>query len=80
MLAGISRRDSICSISFVAVPRATPLARLNDTVTDGNSPVWLTCSGVVPAWELITPRSGVIEFNPATEDEPELPDDPPDLK
>ena len=34
-------------------------ARLNDTVTDGNSPVWLSDSGVVLACALATLNSGV---------------------
>ena len=34
-------------------------ARLKDTVTEGNKPVWLTASGVVLAWALATVSSGM---------------------
>ena len=35
-------------------------ARLKDTVTEGNKPVWLMASGVVLAWSLATVSSGML--------------------
>ena len=44
----------------VASLRETPSARLNDVVTEGNNPVWLTASGVVLAWLLATVSRGTL--------------------
>jgi len=35
-------------------------ARLKDTVTEGNKPVWLTASGIVLDWPLATASSGMV--------------------
>src|SRR5208282_5188492 len=47
MLAGNWMSFSICSMAFVASPNEAPGARLNDSVTTGNCPWWLTARGVL---------------------------------
>jgi len=46
----------------VASLKETPGARLNDTVTDGNRPVWLTDSGVVLEAEVAMALSGTLPW------------------
>ena len=53
-----------------------PPAKLNDTVTEGNSPVWLTCSGVVFDDAFITLISGEIRLSPAVVEDPVADDRP----
>ena len=48
MEAGSPIPRSTPSMAFTASPSATSGARLNDRVTDGSCPWWLTCSGVMP--------------------------------
>jgi len=48
MLAGSSTSRSTSWIARVAWPRDTPGARLNEIVTAGNWPWWLTDSGAAP--------------------------------
>src|SRR3954463_3655050 len=44
---------AVCSTRETASPSATPCRRLNDNVTDGSCPVWLTDCG--PAvWRVVT--------------------------
>ena len=38
--------------------KETPGSRLNETVTDGNNPVWLIASGVVLSWLVAMANSG----------------------
>ena len=46
----------------VASPNETPGARLKETVTEGNNPVWFTASGVVPGWAVVTVTNGTFPF------------------
>ena len=48
--------DWIC---VTASPRATPGARLNEIVTDGSCPVWLTLKGPAPVVTRATVLSGI---------------------
>ena len=50
-------RSAACT-AFTASPRATPAARLNDSVTAGNWPWWLTSSGVVRGAKCVKALSG----------------------
>ena len=57
MVAGNVARASF-STSSVAGPRDTPGARLNESVTDGTWPEWLTVIGPTPALIRATESSG----------------------
>ena len=57
-------RSSIWLTSRVASLSDIPFARLNDTVTDGNSPVWFTCKGVVLVCAVVMVASGLIALIP----------------
>src|SRR5271157_6310297 len=56
---GVPSRFCICVMLEVASLNDTPGARLKETVTDGNKPVWLIDKGVVLAWPLATASSGM---------------------
>ena len=47
-----------CSTYCVAVPSATPARRLNESVTEGTCPEWLTESGVTVSTVVVTELSG----------------------
>ncbi len=47
-----------CSIRVTASPSALPSGRLNESVTAGNCPWWLTLSGAVETSYLATAPSG----------------------
>ena len=55
---GVPRLCCIPSIAAAASLKENPGARLKDTVTEGNRPVWFTVRGVVPVWALVTAFSG----------------------
>ena len=57
---GVPSRFCIWSMLSVASLKDTFGARLKDTVTEGNKPVWLMASGVVLAWPLATASSGML--------------------
>ncbi len=57
---GVLSRCCNWSISSVASLRETPGARLKETVTEGNRPVWFKASGVVVCVGLAMVNSGVL--------------------
>src|SRR5580693_10151555 len=58
MLAGNWMSFSICSMAFVASPSEAPGARLNDSVTTGHCPWWLTARVVFVVRILTKAESG----------------------
>src|SRR6266851_1270417 len=64
---GVLSSACICWIFCTASPSATPGARLNDTVTAGNWPWWLTVSGAVLLVKRATVLIGICApFEPVT--------------
>ena len=57
---GAPIRFCIWSMASVASLKDLFVARLKDTVTDGNKPVWLIASGVVFAWLVATASRGIL--------------------
>ena len=57
IVAGSSARAA-ASTCATASPSATPGRRLNESVTDGSWPVWLTDSGPTPVSTRVTLESG----------------------
>src|SRR5215467_5201979 len=53
-----STSAAVCCTSLSAVPSDVPVARLNDTVTDGNWPEWFTVTGPTVYLKLATVLSG----------------------
>ena len=58
MLAGSPMRRAAPSTALTASPRATPGARLNESVTDGKRPWWFTCSGAALGSKRVSAVSG----------------------
>ncbi len=59
-------RRCAASMASMAWPSDTPGARLNDSVTHGNCPWWLTDSGSVPGVARAMARSGTMPDAPRT--------------
>src|SRR5580658_2386054 len=59
MVEGVPSRFCTWSMLAVAWLIETLAARLKDTVTEGNTPVWLTARGVVLALPLATVSNGM---------------------
>ena len=66
-MIGVLSSACICWIFSTAWPSATPGARLNDSVTAGNWPWWLTVSGATLVVKWATVLSGTCApFGPVT--------------
>ena len=50
IVAGSRISASAALIASTAWPSATPTGRLNERVTEGNCPEWLTLRGAVEVW------------------------------